>query len=186
MPPTTSRRYTSIAKRRGGGVSSYSPSITSPDVEKVKQGIAFVETRGAPDAYSKKGVVVQGGMYAGDRALGKYQVMGKNVGPWSKQYLGREVTPEEYLASPDLQEELATARMGELLQKHGNPDDVASVWFTGQPLAQAGGDVADDTGTSNNEYQQLFKQGMNMGALPAGRRYSSIAKRRVSTGQGLT
>jgi hypothetical protein len=130
------------------------------DLDAVKRGISYVETRGAPDAYSKKGVVVSKGMYAGDRALGKYQVMGKNVGPWTKQYLGREVTPEEYLASPDIQEALADARMGELLQQYGNPEDVASVWFTGRPLAKAGGSPTDDTGTSNAVYQDLFKKGM--------------------------
>jgi hypothetical protein len=28
------------------------------------------------------------------RALGKYQVMSANVGPWSKEVLGREVSPQ--------------------------------------------------------------------------------------------
>lgn len=192
MPPQ-SRKYQSIAKRRGTSSAPFSPrnSGSTPDLDKVKQGIAYVETRGAPDAYTKKGVVVSKGMYAGDRALGKYQVMGKNVGPWTKQYLGREVTPEEYLASPEIQEELATARMGELLQQYGNPEDVASVWFTGQPLAKAGGDVADDTGTSNASYQDIFKKGMAMGGgytgggytpqSSGGRKYQSIAKSRMST-----
>lgn len=131
-------------------------------IERIKKGLAYVETRGAPDAYSKKGVVVSEGMYAGDRALGKYQVMGKNVGPWTKQYLGREVSPEEFLANPQIQEDLMTARAKDLYSKYGNEYDVASVHFTGQPLAKAGGDVADDTGTTNSVYQDLFKKGMAM------------------------
>ena len=131
-------------------------------IERIKKGLAYVETRGAPDAYSKKGVVVSKGMYAGDRALGKYQVMGKNVGPWTKQYLGREVSPEEFLASPQIQEDLMTARARDLYQKYGSEEDVASVHFTGQPLAKAGGSVADDTGTTNSVYQDLFKKGMGM------------------------
>lgn len=192
MPPnTTNRLYTPLSLRnqgfsRGTGGGN--------DLEAVKRGISYVETRGAPDAYSKKGVQVTKGMYAGDRALGKYQVMGKNVGPWTKQYLGREYTPEEFLASPQIQEQLADARMGELLKQYGNPEDVASVWFTGQPLARAGGSPTDDTGTSNATYQELFKKGMAMGdatpspmAVPGGvfassnRKYIPLAQRQVST-----
>lgn len=149
-------------------------------LEKTKRGISYVETRGAPDAYSKKGVVVTKGMYAGDRALGKYQVMGKNVGPWTKQYLGVEYTPEQFLANPDIQEKLADARMGELLKQYGTPEDVASVWFTGQPLAKAGGAPTDDTGTSNNEYQDIFKQGMAM----AGNAVNSVQGAYKSLTQG--
>src|SRR5690606_24235042 len=32
------------------------------------------------------------------RALGRYQVMEANVGPWTEKYLGRRLTPEEFLA----------------------------------------------------------------------------------------
>jgi len=152
--------YRSLAQRGIQAGPQSSKMGLSGSVEDVMKGIAYVETRGAPDAYSKKGVVVSKGMYAGDRALGKYQVMGKNVGPWTKQYLGVEMTPEQFIANPEAQEKLARARMSELLQQYGTPEDVASVWFTGRPLAKAGGSPQDDTGTSNNEYQELFKIGM--------------------------
>lgn len=183
MPPKTSR-YIPIAQR--GGTRSFGGS--NDLLEATKRGISWVETRGAADPYSKKGVVVSKGQYAGDRALGKYQVMGKNIRPWTKQYLGREISPEEYLASPQIQEELASARMGELLKQYGNPEDVASVWFTGRPLAKAGGAPTDDTGTSNSEYQKIFREGMGrtLAATPTGSRYIPMAQRGLYTNVGLT
>jgi hypothetical protein len=46
------------------------------------------------------------------RALGKYQVMSANVGPWSKEVLGREVTPQEFVQSPEIQDAIFNGKFG--------------------------------------------------------------------------
>lgn len=140
---------------RGGGA-SYGP-VDNDLLEKTLKGVAYVETRGAADAYTKLG---KKRASDGKQALGKYQVFETNLPSWSREVLGRELSRDEFLASPEAQEKIARAKLGESLKKHGTAEDAASVWFTGQPLAKAGGAVADYTGTSNNEYQKLFKIGM--------------------------
>lgn len=66
-------------------------------------------------------------MYYGDRAHGYYQVMGKNVGPWTKKYLGKEMTKEEFLADPTSQDKLAKTFLTKEYKKHGTIEDAISV-----------------------------------------------------------
>ena len=67
----------------------------------------------------------------GDYPYGKYQVMGENIPKWTKGYLGREMTPQEFLADPEAQEQVATARGGEYMTKYG-PNGAAAAWFAGE------------------------------------------------------
>lgn len=110
----------------------------------------------------------------GQRAYGKFQVFETNLPSWTKEALGREYTPDEFLADPQAQEKVADHFMGQSLQKYGNPDDVASVWFTGRPVEKAGLDVQDYTGTSNAAYLDKFRQGMGQ---PSQRLYTPLAQR---------
>lgn len=81
------------------------------------------------------------------RALGAYQVMEANVGPWTKEVLGQSLTPDQFLASPEAQDRVFSAKFGQSVQRYGNPQDAASVWFTGRPLAQ-GASRRDALGTT--------------------------------------
>jgi len=72
----------------------------------------------------------------GDRAYGKYQVMGANVPEWTAAATGRAMTPQEFLANPAAQDATFRHRFGSYLQKYGNPQDAASAWFTGGPQSQ--------------------------------------------------
>lgn len=92
----------------------------------------------------------------GDRAYGYYQVMGKNIGPWTKQILGRSMTPQEFLNDSKAQDAVFNSRFGQYLQQTGSPDDAASMWFTGRPLAQ-GARAADVTGTTGADYVARFR-----------------------------
>jgi hypothetical protein len=85
------------------------------------------------------------------RALGKHQVMEANVGPWTQEVLGQALTPEQFLASPDAQEAVFRAKFGQSLAKFGNPQDAASVWFTGRPAAE-GANARDSLGTTGRDY----------------------------------
>lgn len=122
-------------------------------VEDIMENIKRIESSGN---YQARGPKVTSGMYAGEQALGAYQIMPGNLPSWSKEALGREVTEDEFLSNPEIQDQIARYKMQQALDKYGNPEDVASVWFTGQPLAKAGGDIADVTGTTNNEYIRRF------------------------------
>jgi hypothetical protein len=94
----------------------------------------------------------------GDRAYGKYQVMGNNIPSWTKEAFGKSMTPEEFLADPAAQEKVYEQQFGKNVAKYGNVADAASVWFTGKPLAQAG-NVSDVLGTTAPEYVSKFMAG---------------------------
>src|SRR5688572_9737682 len=68
---------------------------------------------------------------SGDRAYGKYQVMGANVGPWTEKYLGQRLSPQEFLANPDAQEAVFKGEFGRYVEKYG-PEGAAKAWFAGE------------------------------------------------------
>ena len=111
--------------------------------------IASVESAGSGD-YKALGPDTGKG-----RAYGRYQVMDFNIGPWTEKYLGRRMTPEEFLASPQAQDAVFNGEFGSYVQKYGNPQDAASVWFTGRPLAQ-GKNAADVNGMTGAGYVAKF------------------------------
>ncbi|WP_195707936.1 hypothetical protein [Brucella sp. 10RB9214] len=67
-----------------------------------RDAIASIESRGSGD-YAAIGPrhPTMG------RALGRYQVMEANIGPWSKAALGREVTVDEFIKNPDIQDAIS-------------------------------------------------------------------------------
>jgi len=99
----------------------------------------------------------------GDKPYGKYQIMGANVGPWTKQYLGQEMTPEEFLRNPDAQENLMRSRVSQQLSSGTSPEDIASIHFTGRPVSEAG-NRRDVLGTSVQDYVSKFNKGMGIAA----------------------
>jgi hypothetical protein len=98
------------------------------------------------------------------RALGAYQVMEANVGPWTQEALGRALTPDEFLKDPAAQDAVFRYKFGQSVEKYGNPQDAASVWFTGRPLAQ-GANARDVLGTTGQGYVDKFTAGL--GGTPA-------------------
>lgn len=141
-------------------------------ISDIMERIKLVESSGN---YQAKGPVVKSGQYAGEQALGAFQIMPGNLPEWSQEALGREVTPDEFLANPELQDAITRHQMQKNLQKYGNPDDVASVWFTGRPVAQAQG-AKDVTGTDVNEYVSRFNKAMST-KQRTGLRYTPIKDR---------
>lgn len=125
-----------------------STGLNGSDVKKVAAAIGQYESGGN---YNALGPVVTSGQYAGERALGKYQVMPGNVASWTKEALGYSMTPQQFLKDPKAQDAVAEHRMGKLLAQYGNVEDVASVWFSGRPVARAG-NAKDVLGTSVPQY----------------------------------
>lgn len=123
------------------------------NVAAIANAIGQVESRGN---YNALGKTVVSGQYSGERALGKYQIMPGNLSQWSKEAIGRVVTPDEFLASPELQDAIAQHRLSIIYSQYGNADDVASVWFSGRPLS---GNTAQDVNkTSVPEYVKRVRQ----------------------------
>mgnify|MGYP001020427060 CR=1 FL=1 len=141
------------------GVSTYPVgSLTKESgmtVDDYIKGIAGVESGGEELPYQARGTIVTTGMYKGDRAYGKYQVMGKNIPSWTKEAFGKAMTIEEFLNSPEKQDALIKFRAEKDYAKYGNWDDVASVWFSGKPLKN--NVMSDDLGTTVPEYITKFR-----------------------------
>ena len=122
--------------------------------------IASIESAGSGD-YSALGPVTA----KGNRAYGRYQVMDFNIGPWTEKHLGRRLTPEEFLASKEAQDAVFAGEFGGNVEKYGNPQDAASVWFTGKPVA-TGGNRKDILGTTGSGYVDKFNNALGQMVLP--------------------
>jgi len=124
------------------------PAAPTNIIEQAKQGVSRVESGGnygaiGPDVKRKDGV---------DRAYGKYQVMGANIPSWTKQALGRSLTPQEFLNDKDAQEAVFEDQFKRNIAKYGSLEDAVSVWFSGRPLAQATKAGARDVNMGVQDY----------------------------------
>jgi len=119
------------------------------------RALATIESSGN---YGALGPVMERGSYKGDRAYGKYQVMGRNIPSWTKEALGVSMTPDDFLKDTKAQDAVAAHFMKKAYQQHGTWEDAASVWFTGRPLSKAGN--ASDGFTDVQTYVAKFQREM--------------------------
>jgi hypothetical protein len=82
------------------------------------------------------------------RALGYAQVMESNLPKWSEAAVGRVVSADEFLQSPDLQKKIVRHRLGGYYDQYG-PEGAASMWFTGKPRPSG---RRDSLGTKDYDY----------------------------------
>ncbi|HQR91560.1 MAG TPA: hypothetical protein PLH31_20260, partial [Caulobacter sp.] len=123
---------------------------------RTKQAISGNESGGRYDAVGPD-------TGSGKRAYGKYQVMDFNVGPWTQEALGRPMTPQEFLASPDAQEAVADFKLGQYIKQYGSPEAAARAWFAG-PGGMNNTAAKDVLGTTVGGYGQKFAQAYGAGA----------------------
>ncbi len=140
-------------------------------LDAARQAISTIEST---NDYSAVGPVVERGQYAGEQALGAYQVMPGNLKVWSQEVFGREVSPEEYLSRPDLQDQLFDKKFGDLLDRYGFAD-AASIWHSGRTLEEAARDGANDGYIDTVDYVQR-----SVGA------FENIANANIATAQAFT
>lgn len=155
-------------KRRGDTPSMYAPDKPyhpaqrrvefEGDWENVAQAVKDIESGGGD--YSARGPEVKKGMYKGERAMGAYQIMPGNLPQWSKAALGREVTEEEFMADPAIQDAIFIDQMNKAKDKYGSVEDAVSVWFSGRPLSTAGS--SSDGYLTVPEYVGKFQNRYNM------------------------
>lgn len=98
--------------------------MAQPTFEQFFRAIAEQESGGN---YKAVGVWVKG-----DRAYGKYQIMGANIPSWTKKYLGKSMTPQQFLNSPSAQEKVAKGHLKSYYDKYG-ARGAASAWYSGNP-----------------------------------------------------
>ena len=102
----------------------------------------------------------------GDMPYGKYQVMGSNIPSWTEAATGKRMTPQEFLNDPDAQEATFRHRFGSLVKQYGNPQDAASVWHSGVPLAEAKEQGRRDVNMTTASYVDRFNNMLS--ATPGG------------------
>lgn len=172
----TDGTYTDImpAGGQGGGQAVPSPQGQTGNYQ---NGIAKIETHLGKGAYTMLGPVITSGSLKGDRAYGKYQIMGSNIGPWSQAALGRALTPQEFLANPQAQDAVFNHRFGMYVDKYG-PEKAARAWLGGEGNIN-NPNVADQNGTTVASYGQRFMR--NIGGA-AGTQPTLYADNRGSVG----
>ena len=124
---------------QAGGIEALDASMKAAGYtpEQRRNAIAAIESAGSGD-YKALGKLTGEDR---DRAYGRYQVMGSNVGPWAEQYLKMaDVTPERFLNDPKLQDQLFDAVFGDYVNRYGERG-AASKWFTGSENEPAVTDV---------------------------------------------
>lgn len=137
------------------------PGDTSNDaLDAYARSIKTIESGSASGNYSALGRWVRG-----DRAYGAYQVMGANIPEWTRRALGKSLTPDEFLRDPAAQDVVFRHVFGEYVRKYGNPQDAASAWHSGRPLAQAGN--AHDGNMYTRDYVSRFNQLLGQTARPS-------------------
>ena len=116
----------------------------------------------------------------GDRAWGKFQVMGKNIGPWTQEVLGTAMTPEQFLNDDKAQDAVFNSKFGAYANKYG-PEGAARAWFAGEggmnnpnakdvlgtTVASYGRKFADLYGMQNPEAPPESYRGPGTNPMPA-------------------
>lgn len=125
------------------------PPMGSLAAPSYRDAIASIESKGSGD-YSAIGPTNP----KLGRALGKYQIMEANIVPWSKEALGRSVTPKEFLANPAIQDALFDHKFGSYVSKFGQ-EGAAQAWFAG-PGGVGKTDRKDALGTDVGTYGRKF------------------------------
>lgn len=114
--------------------------------------ISSIESAGS-GGYSALGPATKG-----DRAFGRYQIMGSNIGPWSREVLGREVTQDEFMRRPEIQDAIFKGKFGQYIQKYG-PEGAAKAWFAGEK-GMKNPNARDALGTSVSQYAAKFNRAL--------------------------
>jgi hypothetical protein len=158
----------------GAGVNA----TPSPGVGKIAEALSPAPANAAPSAVQdamlpSKAIasIESGGKYdalgpetkTGDRAYGKYQVMGANIPEWTRAHLGQEMTPQQFVASPEAQDAVFKGQFGKYQAKYG-PEGAARAWFAGEG-GMNNPNAKDILGTSVADYSRKFTTAM--GGQPA-------------------
>jgi murein DD-endopeptidase MepM/ murein hydrolase activator NlpD len=68
-------------------------------------------------------------------ALGRWQVLPSNVAPWARRYLGMNISAQQFLRNPALQDKLVGAVLRSYVDKYGYRG-AAAAWYSGNPTLE--------------------------------------------------
>ncbi|PIO96586.1 hypothetical protein, partial [Pleomorphomonas carboxyditropha] len=169
---TTESVAATVSKTLAGSVANDNVSTAAAssvaNLAAYREAIGSIESSGN---YSALGQVLS----SGDRAYGKYQVMGNNIGPWTQSAVGYQMTPQQFLNSPWAQDAVFNQQFGNSLARYGNANDAASVWFTGRPMA-TGSSAVDALGTSGSQYVTNFNSALEKTTGSLGNMNSTVSE----------
>ncbi len=129
--PQVAPQMAAPARNPGGLRANTSPITTQPNILALRQAIIGQESGNNPNIVNP---------HSG--ALGLGQVMPENVAEWSQAALGYSITPEEFLANPQLQLRIIDYKLTEYWQRairRSAGDEaiavrmVAAQWYSGDP-----------------------------------------------------
>lgn len=120
-----------------------------PGASNYRDAIASIESAGSGD-YAAIGPTNE----TLGRARGRYQIMEANIGPWSEEILGRTVTADEFLANPDIQDQIFDGKFGQYVALYGEAG-AAQAWFAG-PGGVGKLGRSDVLGTTVGGYTEKF------------------------------
>ena len=134
ISPRRATRAAIPSSSNGGETLSYSNRLAGMPVsdltKRLVNAIIGKESGGQSDVVNA----------SGSGAIGLGQVMPENVGPWTNQYLGRRMTPEEFRYDPEAQMTVVTGKLNDILKDQlaaGYSEDIAirraaSIWYSGR------------------------------------------------------
>lgn len=110
-------------------------NVANSDLQSTTQDKPATETNGVNDADRYAiGQMESSNNYGtntGNGAYGRYQVLGSNVGPWTQEYYGTALTPEQFVANPAAQDAVFNGQFGMYKAKYGGAG-AAQAWFAGE------------------------------------------------------
>lgn len=163
----------------GGGANQGVGPQTGATINKAYQNaIGGIESLGSGD-YNAVGPVTK----TGDKAYGKYQVMGANIPQWTLAATGKSMTPQEFLANPQAQDAVFNKYFGSYVSKYG-PEGAARAWFAGEGGMNNLG-ARDVNGMSVGRYGQKFAQAagvpLNLGSKVKDESYRTMSAAEVKS-----
>lgn len=157
------------------------PAMTTPpaarapgnyDWTAIERSIDSIESGGTPTSIGRWGqvgptITNRNSQYFGDRAYGRFQVMGRDIPELTRQYYGTALTPQQFLENQEAQTAVFRGRFGEYITRFGNPVDAAQAWFAGPgSVGDAGSMDRSDAqagfrGTTVRGYRNMFASALS-------------------------
>ncbi|TSC62838.1 MAG: Phage-related minor tail protein [Parcubacteria group bacterium Athens0416_74] len=146
------------AQQAPNAASTFADGAVS-DIVKAKCAIASIESGSCQGNHYLRGPITR----RGDRAYGKYQVMGANVPSWTMRSCGRAYSPEAFLRDPQCQEKVFETIFSEHVRSCGSYEGAASKWFSGRCQITN----SNDGYTSVSTYVRELHNAVRLGCKPA-------------------
>lgn len=128
------------------------------DIKQAAMAISKIESGSPEGNYNSIGVQTRHG-----QALGRFQVMEEFLPEFLKQAGMPAMTREEFLKDHAAQDQLFATTFTRYMKQTGSANDAASMWLTGETLANAGS-VKDANGTDAKTYVTKFNANLAQGA----------------------